>query len=101
MKVRRPGTDEPLEMRVMASERPRTTVEESVSAGGRRRTRGTYRLDELPGGGTRVSFELAWLTAPRSERLAAPLTRAVVRRANAKSLERLAATLAEREGRAS
>ena len=95
MKVRRPGPDERLEMRVVASERPRTTVEESVGAGGRRRTRGTYRLEELTGGGTRVSFELAWLEVPRSERLAAPLTRGVVRRANAKSLERLAATLAD------
>jgi hypothetical protein len=92
--VRRPGADEPLEMRVVASERPWMTVEESVSAGGRRRTRGTYRLEALPAGGTRVSFELEWLDAPLAERLAAPLTRAVVRRANATSLERLAATLA-------
>ena len=97
MKVRRPGRDEQLEMEVVASERPVTTVEESVSAGGRRRTRGTYRLDEQPGSGTRVTFELAWLAAPLSERLAAPLVRAVTRRANAKSLERLASMLAEQD----
>jgi hypothetical protein len=80
-------------MEVIAAEPPRTTTEESVSGKGRRRTRGTYVLEPLPGGGTRVTFELAWLEAPLSERLASPLTRAVVRRANARSLQRLAQIL--------
>jgi hypothetical protein len=98
MRVKRPGPDDLLEMEVVGAEPPRATVEESVGAGGRRRTRGMYRLDELPGGGTRVSFELAWLRAPLAERLAAPLVRAVTRRANARSLARLAETLAARDG---
>jgi hypothetical protein len=94
MRVKSPGPDDWLDMEVTDAEPPRTTSEESVSANGRRRTRGTYVLDELPGGGTRISFELAWLEAPLRERLGAPLTRAVVRRANARSLQRLAAVLA-------
>jgi hypothetical protein len=98
MRVKSPGGDDWLEMEVIASEPPRVTVEESIGARGRRRTRGTYRLEEAPTGGTTISFELAWLEAPPAERLAAPLTRAVVRRANARSLRRLADQLAARGG---
>lgn len=97
MRVKKPGPADWIDMEVIAAERPRTSVEESVSAKGRRRTRGTYLLEELPGGGTRINFELAWLEAPLSERLAAPLTRAVMRRANAKAMRRLAAALRDRE----
>ena len=93
MRVRSPGPDDWLDMKVTDAEPPRTTSEESVSAKGKRRTRGTYVLEELPGGGTRIGFELAWLEAPLRERLGAPLTRAVVRRANARSLQRFAEVL--------
>ena len=93
MRVRSPGPDDWLDMKVTDAEPPRTTSEESVSAKGKRRTRGTYVLEELPGGGTRISFELAWLEAPLRERLGARLTRAVVRRANARSLQRFAEVL--------
>jgi hypothetical protein len=94
MCVKSPGPDDWLDMEVIDAVAPRTTAEESVSAKGRRRNRGNYVLEELPGGGTRISFELTWLEAPLRERLTAPLTRAVVRRANARSLQRLAQTLA-------
>ncbi len=94
MRVKRPGPDDRLEMTVVASERPRMTAEESVGAKGRRRTRGTYTLEELPDGGTRISFELEWLEAPFSERLLAPISRAVVGRANQRSLRRLVGALA-------
>jgi hypothetical protein len=47
----------------------------------------------LPQGGTRITFELTWVQAPLRERLMAPLVRAIARRANATSLERLAAAL--------
>ena len=97
MRVKSPGPDDWLDMEVLEAVPPRTTAEESVSAKGKRRTRGTYVLDQLPGGGTRINFELAWIEAPLRERLAAPLTRSVVRRANAKSLQRLAQTLAVNE----
>jgi hypothetical protein len=97
MRVKSPGPDDWLDMEVIAAERPRMSMEESVGAKGRRRTRGTYLLERLPGGGTRIVFEFIWLEAPLIERVAAPLTRAVIRRANGKSLERLAETLASNE----
>ena len=93
MRVKKPGPADWLDMEVVAADRPHTSVEESVSAKGRRRTRGTYVLEEVPGGGTRISFELVWLAAPVSERLVAPLTRWVVRRNNQRSLRRLAEQL--------
>lgn len=64
-----------------------------MGAGGKRRTRGTYRLAELPDRRTRVAFELEWLQASRAERLIPPLTRAFVRRPNAKAMRRLARLL--------
>ena len=92
-------TDDWLDMEVVAAERPWMSTEESVSAKGRRRTRGTYLLERLPAGGTRIVFEFSWLETPLIERLAAPLTRGVIRRANAKSLHRLAEKLASSDGR--
>ncbi len=92
--VRAAGSNELIDIEVVEAERPRRIVEEQVSAKGRRRTRGTYLLDGLPGGGTAISFEFAWLELPRHERLAAPLLRAFMRRANNKSLRRLARRLA-------
>ncbi len=97
MRVKSPGPDDWLDMTVISGERPRATTEESIGAKGKRRTRGTYMLDELPGGGTRITFELEWLEAPLSERLMAPITRSVVGRANAKSLRRLVDVLANRQ----
>jgi Polyketide cyclase / dehydrase and lipid transport len=75
---------------------PGRIVEEGVGANGKRRTRGTYLIEELPGGGTKVSFELAWLEASRLERLGPPLTRAFTRRANGKAMRRLAKQLKRR-----
>jgi hypothetical protein len=93
MRVKKPGPADWLEMEVVGADRPRSTTEESVSGNGRRRTRGTYVLEELPGGDTMIRFELAWVEAPMSERLIAPITRAITRRANARSLQRLADAL--------
>ncbi len=93
-RVRAPGSNEIISIEVIEVEPPRRIVEESVGAGGKRRTRGTYTLDELPDGGTRVSFELSWVEAPRLERLGAPLNAAFIRRANGKAMRRLARALA-------
>jgi hypothetical protein len=68
---------------------------EEVFGGGRRRTRGTYLLEEQPGGVTRISFRFEWLEAPLSERLIAPVTRSILRRGNQRALQRLAEQLAE------
>jgi polyketide cyclase/dehydrase/lipid transport protein len=88
MRVRKPGRRDWFDLEVIEADPPRSSTEESVSAEGRRRTRGTYTLEELPAGGTRISFELAWLRAPLGERLTAPLVRALVRRGNRRSLRR-------------
>ena len=70
-----PGPKDWVEMEVISGRRPETIVEQSVGAKGRRRTRGTYRLDALPGGGTNVRFEFAYVEGPLSERLVVPLMR--------------------------
>ena len=96
-KVRAPGSNEIIEIEVIETDPPRRIVEEDVGARGRRRTRGTYTLSDIPGGGTKISFEFAWLEAPRLERFGAPLTRAFMRRANGKAMRRLARLLATRK----
>ena len=99
MRVKRPGRADWLEMQVVAADPPNGTIEESVSAGGRRRTRGTYILEDLPdGSGTKVSFRFEWHRIPPAERAMALLTRAIVRRGNRRSLQRMAALLDRRLG---
>jgi polyketide cyclase/dehydrase/lipid transport protein len=90
MRLKKAGRADWLDLEVVEVHPPTTSVEETVGAGGRRRTRGTYILEEAPAGGTRISFRFEWLSAPLVERLAAPLTRSVLRRGNQRSLERLA-----------
>ncbi|HEX8752364.1 MAG TPA: SRPBCC family protein [Solirubrobacterales bacterium] len=87
-----PGSQDHTEFEVVEVA-PDRIVEEGVGAKGRRRTRGTYRLEELPGGGTRISFELAWIEAPRGDRMIPFMTRAFVRRANGRGMRRLAKQL--------
>jgi hypothetical protein len=89
-RVEAPASREIAEFEVVESERPGRTVEQALSAHGKRQTRGTYTLAELADGGTRVDFEIEWLRAPRSERVAPALTRAFLRRALGKGLKRLA-----------
>jgi uncharacterized protein YndB with AHSA1/START domain len=91
-----PGPKDWAELEVLDAEPPATIVEETVGAGGRRRTRGTYRLTDLPAGGTRVEFELAFLAVPGRERLVLPPLRAWLRRGNEKAMRRLAQSLAQR-----
>jgi ribosome-associated toxin RatA of RatAB toxin-antitoxin module len=70
-------------------------VEESTGGPrGRRRLRGTYLLDPLPDGGTRINFELEFLELPFGERMMGPLNRAYIRRVNRKGMRRLAEELA-------
>jgi hypothetical protein len=87
---------EALDVEVIEAERPTRNVERNVGASGRIAT-GTYTLAGLPGGGTRITFESAWLRVPRGEALAAPLVRAVVRRGNKRAMERLAEQLRARK----
>jgi hypothetical protein len=92
-RVDAPASREQVEFRVVESTAPAEMVEECTSAHGKRLTRGTYRLAELPGGATRIEFEIEWLKTPRTERILPPLSRAFMRRANGKGLNRLAALL--------
>jgi carbon monoxide dehydrogenase subunit G len=93
--VKAAGRSETVDMEVVAAERPKTIVERNVGAAGRRIGTGTYVLDELPDGGTRIAFEYAWQSAPLSERLSAPIVRAILRRGNERAMERLAEQLAQ------
>ncbi|HTP21864.1 MAG TPA: SRPBCC family protein [Solirubrobacteraceae bacterium] len=94
VKVSAGGRTESVEIEVVEADRPTRIVERNVGAGGRRVANGTYTLAELPGGGTRITFEYAWQRAPLSERLAAPLVRGILRRGNERAMRRLEDQLA-------
>lgn len=89
------GRSDQIEIEVVSAQAPKRITEQNVGAGGKRVANGTYILDDLPGGGTRIVFEYAWQQAPASERFAAPLVRSVLRRGNERAMQRLAAMLAE------
>jgi carbon monoxide dehydrogenase subunit G len=91
------GRTETVDIEVISAERPATIVERNIGAGGKRIATGTYRLSDLPDGGTHIMFEYAWQQAPVSERLGAPVVRAILRRGNERAMQRLAEQLAERE----
>jgi hypothetical protein len=90
------GRSENVEIEMVAAERPSMIVEQNVSAGGRRIGTGTYNLESLPSGETRIIFEYAWKQAPLSDRAAAPLVRAILARGNRRAMARLAERLAAR-----
>jgi uncharacterized protein YndB with AHSA1/START domain len=94
MRARGAGRHPWLEITVVESERPWFTREQGRGGkDGRRRTAGTYRLEEGPGGATAVSFTNEFEPAGLIERLQAPLARAYLRRQNAHALARLKALL--------
>ncbi len=92
-RVDAPGSQDRFEFEVVESEAPYEIVEQGISSGGKRKTRGTYRLETLPGGGTRIEFDLIFEEVPRSERIAPFLTRTFARRINSKAMRRLAKQL--------
>jgi len=85
------GMTQTVDIEVIEAEAPVRTVERNTAGG--RVAQGTYTLDALPDGGTRISFEYRWIETPFAERLTAPLVRSVVRRAVDESLRRLAEQL--------
>jgi hypothetical protein len=91
------GRTDVIDIEVIAAEPPGKIVERNVGAKGRRHASGTYKLEELPDGGTRITFEYTWQQAPLTERLAAPLARPILRRANEHAMKRLAEQLAARD----
>ncbi len=89
VRVSAAGRTEVVDIEVIAAQAPAKIVEQNVGAKGRREATGTYILEVLPEGGTRVNFEYAWQQAPLAERLTAPLLRSFMRRSSTRSLERL------------
>ena len=82
------------DVEVVEADADRRIVEEATGGpSAKRRTRGTYLLEPLPDGGTKISFELEFLELPASERLMGPLNRAYVKRVNGKAMKRLAERL--------
>jgi Polyketide cyclase / dehydrase and lipid transport len=78
------------DVEIVEADADRRLVEETIGGpGAERRTRGTYRLEALPDGGTDISFELEIVEMPRTERLMGPLNRAYVKRINRKAMKRL------------
>ncbi|MGI8904374.1 MAG: SRPBCC family protein [Solirubrobacteraceae bacterium] len=84
-----PGPEDWTEIEVVETQAPRRIVERGAGAKGKRRTQGTYTLEERPDGDTEVTFELEFLAAPRSEKLAAPLLGPYTRRVLAQAMTRL------------
>jgi carbon monoxide dehydrogenase subunit G len=96
VKVSAAGRPDAVEIEVVEVERPTRIVEQNIGAGGRRVATGTYTLAGLPDGATQIAFEYAWQRAPLSERLASPLERWMLRRANERAMQRLTEQLAAR-----
>jgi hypothetical protein len=94
MRAKGAGRHPWIEILVVESVRPERTVEHG--RGGkdlRRRTTGTYRLRDGPGGGTEVAFTNEFEPIGLGERLQAPIARAYLRRQNARALARLKSIL--------
>ena len=84
-----PGRSEWLDLETVEARRPTLLVERTTGAGGKRRGRGTYRLQPDGAGATTVTFELATEAMPAYEKPLAPLAR----RWMVKQLERAMARL--------
>ncbi|MFI6565022.1 SRPBCC family protein [Streptomyces sp. NPDC050534] len=87
------GTKTEVAIEVVEADAPRRIVERNVSAAGRRLAHGTYTVEPLRTGGSRVSFTYAWDRAPLADRVLAPAVRAVMRSANRTVMRRLATEL--------
>ena len=95
------GVSDVVDIEVVDAEPPMRIVEQNVAAKAGRTGQGTYTLESLPDGGTRVAFEYRWLVAPRADRLLAPLVRSYLRRNNHIAMRRLAEQLAAGEAHTS
>ena len=90
VRVKATGEKDWTDIEIVEADAGRRLVEETIGGPrGKRRTRGTYLFESLPGGGTRISFELEFTEMPIGERLMGPLNRAYVKRINRKAMRRL------------
>ena len=90
------GISDVIDIEVTDAERPVRIVERNVAAKAGRIGQGTYTLDAMTGGRTRITFEYRWLVAPVLDRLAAPFVRRYLRRNNTIAMRRLAEQLRAR-----
>jgi hypothetical protein len=90
------GQHDEVDIEVVEVQRPSRIVERNHARRAGRTGQGTYVLESLPEGGTRIRFEYRWLVTPRIDALTAPLARAFIRRNNDTSMRRLAAELDRR-----
>ena len=79
------GVSDTVDIEVVDATAPERIVERNTAAKAGRVGQGTYVLEPLPSGGTRITFEYRWIHAP--------LARAYIRRANARAMQRLAEQL--------
>jgi uncharacterized protein YndB with AHSA1/START domain len=94
VRVKATGEKDWTDVEIVEADAGRRLVEQTTGGSrGKRRTRGTYLLEALPDGDTRISFELEFLEMPTGERLMGPLNRAYVKRVNGKAMKRLAERL--------
>ena len=89
------GVRDVVDIEVVDAEPPARIVERNTAAKAGRTGQGTYTLEPLPDGGTRISFEYRWIVTPLLDRLTAPMARAFIRRNNETAMRRLAEQLAE------
>ena len=87
------GRTEPVDVEVIQVEAPLRSVERNTGAGGKRVATGTYTLEQLADGQTRITFEYAWQQIPFRDRLATPIVRRVTRKALQTAIHRLSEQL--------
>jgi hypothetical protein len=95
VRARVKGANEIVEIEVMEVEPLVRTVERSIFQTSKRQGHGTYDLDALPDGGTRITFTFRWDVPAKVDRVLGPLVRRMMRTNNRTALERLAALLAD------
>jgi hypothetical protein len=95
VRVKAMGIADTVDIEVVSAEAPVRIVERNVAAKAGRTGEGTYTLEALPSGGTRIAFEYRWIVPPLLDRLTAPVARAYIGRNNATSMRRLAELLAK------
>lgn len=87
------GISDVVDIEVIAAVAPTSIIERNTAQKSGRIGQGTYTLAGAADGGTLITFEYAWITAPLVDRLTAPLARAYIRRNNTTAMRRLAELL--------
>lgn len=90
------GVSDVVDLEVVDAEAPTRIVERNTARKAGRTGQGTYELEALPDGGTRITFEYRWIVTPTVDCVTAPLARAFIRRNNTIAMRRLAELLNER-----